>query len=115
MKLFIIGIASGIISGMGIGGGAILIPALLIFTEISQQSAQGVNLVVFIPVAIAALIMHMKEKNINFKLAIWIVIGGLVGAILGSNMALKIDSKTLKKFFAIFLLLIGLYELLSKK
>lgn len=115
MKLFLIGIISGIISGMGIGGGAILIPTLIIFTNLSQQEAQGINLIVFIPVAIAALIVHIKEKNIEFKLAFWIIISGVIGAILGSKLALIINSNTLKKFFAIFLLFIGIYELLNKK
>ncbi len=115
MKLFLIGIISGIISGMGIGGGAILIPTLLFFTNLSQQEAQGINLIVFIPVAIAALIVHIKEKNVDFKLAFWIIISGIVGAILGSKIALKIDSNLLRKLFAIFLLFIGLYELLNRK
>lgn len=100
---------------MGIGGGAILIPTLIIFTNLSQQEAQGINLIVFIPVAIAALIVHIKEKNIEFKLAFWIIISGVIGAILGSKLALIINSNTLKKFFAIFLLFIGIYELLNKK
>ena len=115
MKLFLIGVISGIISGMGIGGGAILIPTLLFFTDLSQQEVQGINLIVFIPVAIAALIVHIKEKNVDFKLAFWIIISGIVGAILGSKIALKIDSNVLRKLFAIFLLFIGLYELLNRK
>ncbi len=114
MKLFLIGIVSGIISGMGIGGGTILIPALIIFTNLSQQETQGINLVVFIPIAVAALIIHIKEKNIDFKLAFWIIVGGIIGAILGSKLALKISSANLKKIFALFLLFIGIYELLNK-
>lgn len=115
MKLFLIGVFSGIISGMGIGGGAILIPALIIFTNLPQQEIQGINLIVFIPVSIAALIVHIKEKNIDFKLAFWIIVSGILGAIIGSNLALKINSNTLRKFFAIFLLFIGIYELSNKK
>lgn len=115
MKFFLIGILSGIISGMGIGGGTILIPALIIFGNLSQQESQGINLIVFIPVAIAALIVHIKQDSIDLKLAIWIIISGIFGAILGSKIALKINSNTLRKFFALFLLVIGIYELFSKK
>lgn len=115
MKLFIIGLLSGIISGMGIGGGSILIPSLVLFANLVQQQAQSINLIVFIPVAIAALIVHIREKNIIFKFTKWIVLGGILGAILGSIVAMRINPDTLRKFFAFFLLFIGLYELIKKR
>lgn len=114
MKLFIIGLLSGIISGMGIGGGTILIPSLVFFSGLKQQEAQGLNLMVFIPVATVALIVHFKEKNIEFKYAKWIIIGGVIGAIVGSIFALKINSTRLKKYFGVFLLFVGIYELFKK-
>ncbi len=115
MILAIIGFLSGIISGMGIGGGTILIPSLVIFKNIQQQQAQGVNLIVFLPVAIIALITHYKKGNIDFSFAKLIILAGLVGAILGSILAIKIDPVKLRKYFGIFLLLIGTYELFAKK
>lgn len=114
MKLFIIGFLSGIISGMGIGGGTILIPSLVFFTNLTQQQAQGINLIVFIPVAFIALIIHYKEKNIEFKHAKWIILGGIFGAVIGSFIAININSNNLKKYFGIFLLFIGIYELFKK-
>jgi len=114
MKLFIIGLLSGIIGGMGIGGGAILIPSLALFTNLKQQEAQGINLIVFIPVAIVALIVHIKEKNIDFSYTKWIVLGGIGGAILGSILAVKINPDSLRKYFAYFLLFIGIYEFFKK-
>ncbi|MGN0134608.1 MAG: TSUP family transporter, partial [Anaerotignum sp.] len=62
-----IGFFSGIISGMGIGGGTILIPALLFLTGIDQHQAQGVNLIYFIPTAITALITHQKKGNLSWE------------------------------------------------
>ena len=56
---------SGIAGGMGIGGGAILIPALIFFSNLSQHVAQSTNLIFFIPTAISALIIHIKNKNIK--------------------------------------------------
>lgn len=114
MKLFIFGFLSGIISGMGIGGGTILIPSLAFFTTLTQQQAQGINLIVFIPVAFVALIVHFKEKNIDFKYAKWIILGGIFGALIGSYMAVNIDSSYLRKYFGVFLLFIGMYELIKK-
>lgn len=115
MKLLIIGFLSGIISGMGIGGGTILIPSLLLFTTLSQKEAQGINLIVFIPIAIVALITHLKNKNIELKLAINLIMGGIVGAFIGSTLATNINSYTLKKLFSVFLLIIGIYEFFSQK
>ena len=59
----LIGFLSGIISGMGIGGGTILIPALLFLTDITQQQAQGINLIYFIPTALTALMTHQKQTG----------------------------------------------------
>ncbi len=114
MKLFIISLLSGIISGMGIGGGSILIPSLVLLTNIKQQEAQGINLIVFIPVSIVALIVHFKEKNIDLTSAKWIIPTGIIGAILGSIVALKTNPDNLRKYFGVFLLFIGILEFFKK-
>ncbi|HEY8363480.1 MAG TPA: TSUP family transporter [Tissierellaceae bacterium] len=115
MMLILIGFLSGIISGMGIGGGTILIPSLVLLNNIKQQDAQGINLIVFLPVAATALYTHYKKGNIEFMYAKSIIIGGIIGAIIGSILAAKINSSSLRKFFGVFLLLIGIYELFKKK
>lgn len=115
MILAIIGFLSGIISGMGIGGGTILIPSLVIFYSLQQQKAQGVNLIVFLPVAVIALITHHKKGNIDFSFAKLIILGGIVGAVIGSILAIKIDPLRLKKYFGFFLLVVGSIELIKKK
>ena len=115
MMLVFIGFLSGIISGMGIGGGTILIPSLVIFNSIQQQHAQGVNLIVFLPVAVIALITHKKKGNIDFSFAKLIIVGGLVGAVIGSFIAIKIEANLLRKIFGFFLLFIGTLEFFKKK
>lgn len=114
MIVILIGLAAGIISGMGIGGGAILIPALVIFVKPEQHIAQSVNLLFFIPTAIVALAIHIKHKSVDFRMGIPIVICGLIGAILGSKVALAINGEMLRKIFGIFLLAMGLYEIFGK-
>ncbi|MTI70936.1 MAG: sulfite exporter TauE/SafE family protein [Firmicutes bacterium] len=114
MMLLLIGFLSGIIGGMGIGGGTILIPFLIFFSSLTQQQAQGINLFVFIPTAIVALTTHIKDKNINFKIAIPLIISGIIGAFFGSYLAVNISSEKLKNFFALFLFLMGSYEIFSK-
>lgn len=115
MLLFLIGLVSGIVSGMGIGGGAILIPALVIFIKPEQHIAQSVNLLFFIPTAVAALIIHIKNKHIDFKMAFPIIITGLFGAYLGSRFAVSLPGNILRKCFGIFLLLMGFYEIIRKE
>lgn len=115
MIVILIGLAAGIISGMGIGGGAILIPALVIFVKPEQHVAQSVNLLFFIPTAIVALAIHIKNKNVDFRTGIPILIFGLGGAILGSKIALSMDGEILRKIFGVFLLAMGLYEIFGKK
>lgn len=114
MLLFIVSILSGIISGMGIGGGTILLPALVIFFNIKQQIAQSVNLLSFIPTAAVALINHVKNKNVEKKTALLLISGGLIGAIIGSILASNISSLFLRRMFGIYLLLMGFYEIFSK-
>jgi uncharacterized membrane protein YfcA len=114
MKLILTGLLSGIISGMGIGGGVILIPSLVLFSEVAQIQAQGVNLVVFIPSAIIALITHKKEGNLDSKYNKKIIIGGIIGALVGSIIAIKIEEDNLRRYFGIFLLAVGIYEFFKK-
>ena len=114
MKLFIIGLLSGIISGMGIGGGTILIPSLIFFSNVSQHQAQGINLIVFIPISIVALVTHFKNKSVSLNIAIPIIISGLIGSLCGSIIANNLDSFTLRKLFGIFLLFMGIYQFFFK-
>ncbi len=106
----IAGVVSGIISGMGMGGGTILITILVCFLSVDQKVAQAVNLVFFIPTSIVATIVNIKNKQIVWKLAIPIAILGSIGAFLGAFIATKIDVKMLRKMFAIFLLVIAIFE-----
>lgn len=95
------------------GGGTILILLLSIFLNIDQHVAQATNLVFFIPTAISAIIVGIKNKNIKWKLAIPIIISGIIGAIISANISTHMNVKILKKLFGIFLLLIASYEIYS--
>ena len=79
MKYFIYALAglfSGVIGGMGMGGGTILIPALTLFGNVSQHTAQAVNLVSFIPMAVVALAFHIKNKLVDTEGLAYIVLPG---------------------------------------
>lgn len=111
MILFLIGLVSGIVSGMGIGGGTILIPALVLFVKPEQHIAQSVNLLFFIPTAIIALIVHIRNKRVDFAIAIPIILSGVFGAFFGSRIAVNLPGNKLKIYFGFFLLAMGIYEL----
>lgn len=105
------GFFSGIISGMGIGGGAVLIPALVFVSGTAQQTAQGINLTYFIPTAVAALFVHIRNRNVELKSAAIIGGFGIIGAAVGSMLAAAVGAELLRRMFGIFLLLIGVYEI----
>lgn len=105
------GFVSGIISGIGMGGGTILILCLSIFLGINQKIAQGINLVFFIPTSIAAIFVNIKEKNINYEVAKSIIFFGVIGAVIGAIIAQKIDVKILKKMFGVFLAVTAIHEI----
>ncbi len=108
-----IGLISGFVSGMGMGGGTILILCLSMFIGIEQHIAQATNLVFFIPTSIIAIITNIKQKYIDFKVAIPVIISGILGAIIGAIYSNKTDVKSLKKYFGIFLALIAIWEIYS--
>ena len=91
MKEIFFGIISGIVAALGMGGGTILILLLGLFTKLEQHLIQGINLVFFIPTSIMAIFMNIKNKNINYKLSILIIICGIIGAIIGA--ALDLDRR----------------------
>ena len=111
--LVLFGVLGGILGGMGMGGGTLLIPLLTIGLNILQQSAQAINLLAFLPMSLIALIIHSKNKLVKFKVAIPIVISGVISSILGAYLATKLDSKNLSVWFGIFLIIVGLFQLYS--
>lgn len=112
--IYLIGLLMGILSGMAIGGGTLLVPALVILMGIGQHTAQGICLAAFIPTAIVAVITHYRQENINLRLALGLTAGSLLGAIIGATLANSFSAELLRKTFGFFLIAMGLYELFGK-
>lgn len=106
----IAGLAGGVLGGMGMGGGTALIPLLSIFYKVSQHTAQAVNLISFIPMAIVALIIHIKNKLIRYEHVMYVIIPGLLTCILGCYLAQAMSSELLKRFFGGFLILLAVFQ-----
>ncbi len=107
------GLVSGIISGMGIGGGIILIPVLTIFLGFDQKIAQGITLLYFIPTAIFSLIVHIKNKTVDFKIAMKVASTGVLSAGIGAYCIKFLPTPILSKIFAVFLLIVGTWQVIS--
>lgn len=111
MSVIIIGIISGMVTAIGMGGGTVLILLLTLFLAIPQHVAQAANLLFFVPTAITAIFLNLKEKNIELKVGVYIIFFGIIGAIIGSFLANIIDVRNLRKLFGIFLLCIAIHEI----
>lgn len=110
MLEILIGIISGIIGGLGMGGGTVLILFLSLFLNIEQHIAQATNIAFFVPTAISAIIVSMKNKNINFKIGFPICLWGILGAFVGAYISMKMNVNLLKKCFGVFLIFIAIYQ-----
>ena len=101
------GALGGLIGGMGMGGGTILIPLLTLFLNVPQLQAQTINLISFIPMAIVSLIIHIKNKLVDFKALFKVLPFALGFSVLSSFFALQTDSNNLRTIFGVFMLVIG--------
>ena len=107
--LVIFGFFSGIMGGMGMGGGTLLIP-LLSFLDIPQQTIQAINLISFLPMAVVALLFHFKNGLVKTKNTGWLIVSAAVFAVVGAFLSNLVEEKFLKYGFGIFLLGLGIWQ-----
>ena len=110
MIIITIGFIAGICTGLGLGGGSVLILLLDLVLNFNQHTAQATNLICFIPSSIIAICVNIKNKNIDFKIAFQIIILGIIGASIGALISSKLNVIYLKKLFGIFLICISIHE-----
>ena len=107
--LVAIGIAAGVAAGMfGIGGGLIIVPALVLLYKMSQHAAVGTSLgAILLPVGALGAWVYWKNGNLNVRYALLIAAGLLVGGFLGAKLVQPISDLTLRRMFGVFLLLVS--------
>ncbi len=112
----VLGTIAGALSGLiGIGGGIIIIPALVYLFGLSQQQAQGTTLALLVPpIGLFAAWAYYKQGYVDLKIAALICIGFVLGSMVGSHLAFHVSTKILTKIFCVFLLFIAIKMLLSK-
>lgn len=109
------GLFSGVIGAMGLGGGAVLIIYLALFTDTAQLKAQGINLLFFIPIAAAAVIVYSIKKQIKWKITLKIAAWGLLGTVLGFYFTDYFGGDITAKIFGGLLIVMGIFEIFGKK
>ena len=113
----LLGLSAGIASGLiGIGGGIIIVPALIYLFSFSQHEAQGTTLALLIlPVGIFAAVNYYKKGHVDIQVALFICVGFIVGTFFGSRIAVYLSNHVLKIIFGFALVSIGVYSLFKKK
>ena len=116
LGLFLVGIIAGYFSGLiGIGGGVIIVPALVLLFGFSQHTAQGTTLALLIPpIGILAVLSYYQKGFVDIKSAIIICIGFMLGGFIGGKMAVGMSNNLLKNIFGIVLILLGVKMLFFK-
>ena len=108
------GLTAGVAGSLGLGGGSVLVLWLTLVMDMPQKQAQGMNLLFFLPTAAVALITHAINGMVDWRAAGRLIAVGLVGTALGCAAAGFLPADMLRRAFAIFLLILGARELLSK-
>lgn len=116
LSLMVIGILAGILSGLvGVGGGVVMVPMLVLLLGFTQHQAQGTSLAVLVvPVTAVAVYNYYKEGHIDWRYAAVIAMFFVVGGYFGSKIAIGLDQKVLKKVFGFILLFIAGKMLIGK-
>lgn len=115
--LLLIGIAAGILGGLvGIGGGIIIVPSLVFFLGFSQKMAQGTSLgILLLPIGILGVLQFYKAGYVDVKSVLLVSLGFLAGSYFGSRIALNLSQDTVRKIFAIMLIIISIKMLFWDK
>jgi len=115
--LILVGLCSGFLSGLlGVGGGVIVVPMLVLLFTLTQKSAQGISLAVMVPVAFLGACLYWKaEIKVDLRIAGLLVMGALAGTLLGTTLAARLPGDLLRKLFAVFIILVGIRLLWPSK
>ena len=116
VTIMIIGVVAGVFSGfVGLGGGMIVVPALVFFLGFSQHSAQGTSLAMMLPpIGILAVYNYHRAGHLDIKVALILAASFIIGSYFGSKYAIALPADTVKKVFGVAIILIGIKFLLGK-
>ena len=111
-----VGLGTGVLSAlMGVGGGLVLVPAMVLLFSFSQHTAEGTSLLVIIPTALVGAIRHARRGYTDWRLGLAVGVGGIAGGLVGAQVALALDSDILQLLFALFLAATGVRMLRGRE
>lgn len=111
--LVVIGVAAGLLSGLfGVGGGVIMVPAMVLFAGLAQHAAQATSLAAVIPIAAVGALVFGRAESVDLPAAAALVVGSLVGVQFGARLMNRLSAETLARIFGVFLLLVAVTLLL---
>ena len=116
ISYLLLGLAAGILSGLvGIGGGILIVPALVFLFGFSQQQAQGTTLALLVPpIGILAAWIYYQHGFVNLQAGLFIAVGFIAGSFYGARFVTRIPNPTLEKIFGVFLVMVGLKMIFGK-
>lgn len=107
--LLAVGVVTGTLAGLlGVGGGVVVVPALILLFDASDLVAKGTSLLMMVPTALSGTIGNVKRKNVDLRAAAWIAGGSCVTTVLGANLARILDPQIATPLFAVFLTVIAI-------
>jgi uncharacterized protein len=116
LALLAIGLTAGLLAGLlGIGGGVVMVPAMVLIMGLDQHVAQGTSLLVIIPAAAFGSFTHHRHGRLAVRDAAALAVGGVLGAVLGSVTALSLDDQLLRRLFAVFILAVAGRLLMTRR
>ncbi|HYW49882.1 MAG TPA: sulfite exporter TauE/SafE family protein [Gemmatimonadaceae bacterium] len=109
MQFLLIGLAAGVLSGLfGIGGGIVIVPALVFVAQMAQKTATGTSLAaLLLPVGALGAYEYYKTGSLDLRAALWMAPGLAIGALVGAKLALQLPSRELQRAFAVFLVIVA--------
>lgn len=112
----LLGLASGTLSAlMGVGGGVILVPGMVLLFGFSQHLAEGTSLLVIVPTALMGSWRHARNGYVDWRVGLVCGLGGVAGGLVGAQIALALDAGWLQRLFAVFLVVVGVRLLLRRR
>ena len=116
LALGAIGLVAGFAAGLlGVGGGIVMVPAMVLLLGFDQHVAQGTSLLVIIPAALAGSVTHYRHGRVSLRNAALLAAGGIGGAVVGSISALSVDDTLLRRLFGVFLLVVAAQMVLGRR
>ncbi len=111
-----VGVLNGVLSGlMGVGGGIIMVPAMVYLMGLSQKMAQGISLAVIIPVSISGALIHARHGNVRGDVLYWLALGGVPGGLIGARLAVLLPGEVLRAVFAVLMAVLGTTMVAGRK